>query len=102
MVNDTVNESPLCKSDHSVLIITFKCCTEIANHTRLNYYYDQGDYRGMNTNLDLADWGETLGSNIINYQWLGFKEYIYKIWMTDEFVPHQLLEILIDTQGKYP
>ena len=37
-------------SDRSVLIITFRCYAEIANHTRLKYYYDQGNVKGMKAN----------------------------------------------------
>ena len=58
-------ESPLGKSDNSVLIITFRCYAEIANHTRLKYYYGQGDYNGMKVKLDHTDWGDILGTNTI-------------------------------------
>ena len=66
MIDDIVYESPLGKSDHSVLIITFRCYEEIANHTRLKYYYDQGDNNSMKTKLDHTDWGEILGMSTIN------------------------------------
>ena len=61
----------------------------ITHHTRLKYYYDQGDYNGMKAKLDHTDWGEILGTSIINHQWLGFKEYIKKI--EDECIPHRLV-----------
>ena len=67
MVDDIVYESPLGKSDHSVLIITFKCYAEIANHTRLKYYNDQGDYNSMKTKIEHTDWGQILGTNTINH-----------------------------------
>ena len=86
MIDDTVYESPLGKSDHSVLIITFRCYAEIASYIQLKYYYDQGDYNSMKTKLDHTDWGEILGTSTINHQWLGFKECIKKI--EDEFIPH--------------
>ena len=88
MVDDIVYESPPGKSDHSVLIITFRCYAEIANHTRLKYYYDQGDYNGMKAKLDHTDWGKILGTSIINHQWF-LKEYIKKI--EDKFIPHRLV-----------
>ena len=65
MIDDSVYESPLGKSDHSVLIITFRCYAEIASHTRLKYYYDQGDYNSMKTKLDHMDWGKILGTSTI-------------------------------------
>ena len=68
MIDDIVYESPLGKSDHSVLIITFRCYAEIASHTRLKYYYDQGDYNSMKMKLDHTDWGEILGTSTINHQ----------------------------------
>ena len=96
MVDDTAYKSPLGKSDHSVHIVTFRCYTEIANHTRLKYYYDQGDYKGMKAKLDCANWGEILGTSTINDQWLGFKEYIKKI--EDKFIHHRLVSN-INRQG---
>ena len=100
MIDDIVYESPLGKSDHSVLIITFRCYAEIASHTRLKYYYDQGDYNSMKTKLDHTDWGEILGMSTINHQWLGFIEYIKKI--EDEFIPHRLVSNINRHKGKVP
>ena len=54
MIDDIVYERPLGKSDHSVLIVTFRCY-EIASHIRHKYYYDQGDYNSMKTKLDHID-----------------------------------------------
>ena len=79
MIDDIVYESPLGKSDHSVLIITVRCYAEIASHTLLKYYYDQWDYNSMKTKLDYTDWGEILGTGTINHQLLGFKEYVKNI-----------------------
>ena len=100
MIDDIVYESPLGKSDHSVLIITFRCYAEIASHTRLKYYYDQGDYNSMKMKLDYTDWGKILGMSTINHQWLGFKEYIKKI--EDEFIPHRLVSNINRHKGKVP
>ena len=100
MIDDIVYESPLGKSDHSVLIIIFRCYAEIAIHTRLKYYYDQGNYNSMKTKLDHTDWGEILGTSTINHQWLGFKEHIKKI--EDEFIPHRLVSNINRHKGKVP
>ena len=100
MVDDIVYESPLGKSDHSVLIIAFRCYAEIANHTRLKYYCNEGDYNGMKVKLDHTDWSEILGTSTINHQWLGFKEYIKNI--EDEFIPHQLVSNINRHKGKVP
>ena len=100
MINIIVYESPLGKSDHSVLIITFRCYAEITSHTRLNYYYDQGDYNSMKTKLDHTDLGEIFGTSTINHQWLCFKEYIKKI--EDEFIPHRLVSNINTHKGKIP
>ena len=98
MVDDIVYESPLGKSDQSVLIITFRCYAEIANHTRLKYYSDQGGYKGVKAKLDHADWDKIFGTSTINDQWLGFKEYIKKI--EDEFILHQLVKNINTHKGK--
>ena len=100
MIDDIVYESPLGKSDHSVLIIIFRGYAEIASHTRLKYYYDQGDYNSMKTKLDHTDWGEILGTSTINHQWLGFKWYIKKI--EDEFIPHRRVSNINRHKGKVP
>ena len=94
MVDDIVYESPLGKSDHSVLI---RCYAEIAN-TRLKYYYDQRDYNGMKATD--TDWGDILITSTINHQWLVFKEYIKKI--EDEFIPHRLVSNINIHKGKVP
>ena len=99
MIYDIVYESPLGKSDHYVLIITFRCYAEIASHTRLKYYYDQ-DYNSMKTKLDHTDWGDILGTSTINHQWLGFKQYIKKI--EDEFIPHRLVSNINIHKGEVP
>ena len=93
-------ESPLGTSDHSVLIIIFRCYAEIAIYTRLKYYYDPGNYNSMKTKLDHTDWGEILGTSTINHQWLGFKEHIKKI--EDEFIPHRLVSNINRHKGKVP
>ena len=100
MIDDIMYESPLGKSDHSVLIIIFRCYSEIAIHTRLKCYYDQGNYNSMKTKLDHTDWGEILGTSTINHQWLGFKEHIKKI--EDEFIPHRLVSNINRLKGKVP
>ena len=93
-------ESPLGKSDNSVLIITFRCYAEIANDTRLIYYHDQGDYNGRKAKLDHTDWSEILGRSTINHQWLGFKEYIKKI--EAKFIPRRLVININRHKGKVP
>ena len=100
MIDYIVYESPLGKSDHSVLIITFRCYAEIASHTRLKHYYDQVDYNSMKTKLDHTYWGEILGTNAINHQCLDFKEYIKKIEY--EFIPHRLVSNINRHKGKVP
>ena len=62
MVDDAKYENLLGNSEHYVLIITFWCYAEIANHTRLSYYYDQGDYKGMKANRQ-----HSLGRDICQY-----------------------------------
>ena len=47
MVDSILHESPLGKSDHCVLIITFICYAELVNTKRMKYYYDKGDYEAM-------------------------------------------------------
>ena len=91
---------------HLVRVITLSSSlhlganAEIASHTRLKYYYDQGDYNSMKTKLDHSDWGDILGTSTINHQWLGFKEYIKMI--EDEFTPHRLVSNINRHRGKVP
>ena len=39
MVDSILHESPLGKSDHSVLVIKFICYAELVNIKRMKYYY---------------------------------------------------------------
>ena len=43
MVDSILHESPLGKSDHSVLVIKFICYAELVNIKRMKYYYMIGE-----------------------------------------------------------
>ena len=52
LLGEIVYDSPLYKADRYVLIVTFRCCAEIANHTQLKSYCDQDEYKSMKPKLD--------------------------------------------------
>ena len=49
-------QSPLGRSDHSVLIFKYKVHTVLNTNHRILYCYDRGDYEAMSTNLASQDW----------------------------------------------
>ena len=76
MIDELVHESPIGKSDHSVLTMKYKCYAEIAEGRRTKYYYDKGDYQGLRTKFESADWNVILGNGNIDDQWYRLKEFI--------------------------
>ena len=76
MIDELVHESPIGKSDHSVLTMKYKCYAEIAEGRRTKYYYDKGDYQGLRIKFENADWNVILGNGNIDDQWYRLKEFI--------------------------
>ena len=73
MVDEIRYESPLGKSDHSVINVDFRCYAEICDTKVMKYYYDRGDYVSMKSKLENVIWHDVLGSGDINTQWSNFK-----------------------------
>ena len=60
MIDELVHESPIGKSDHSVLTLKYKCYAEIAEGRMTKYYYGKGDYESFRTKFGNADWNAIL------------------------------------------
>ena len=74
MVASIEYQSPLGKSDHSVLRFDFKCYTVIQNYTQKKIYYDKADYKAINEALHKIEWENELQDKSVDYQWTSFKE----------------------------
>ena len=75
MVDEIRYESPLGKSDHSVINVDFRCYAEFCDTKVMKYYYDRGDYASMKSKLENVIWNDVPGSGDINAQWRNFKGY---------------------------
>ena len=62
MIDEIIYESPLGKSDHSVLLINYRCYAEINNCKQVRHFYDRGDYTSSVASIDRCDWDEFLGT----------------------------------------
>ena len=100
MVDSILYESPLGKSDHSVLVIKFICYAELVNIKRMRYYYDRGDYEGMRSKCKSINWDEVLSGDTIDEQWESLKAIIKML--EDEFIPHRMVGSCNRHKGKIP
>ena len=100
MVDSILHESPLGKSDHCVLIITFICYAELVNTKRMKYYYDKGDYEAMRRKCNSINWDEVLSGDTIDEQWKGLKDTIKML--EEEFIPHRMVGSCNRHKGKIP
>ena len=100
MIDDITYESPLGKSDHSVLLINYVCYAETKNDKQMRYYYDKGDYTSIASRLDGCNWDTVLGTGCVNSQWTRFKEYMKNI--ESEYIPHRTVSNANAHKGKIP
>ena len=64
MIENIEYQSPLGKSDHSVLSFKFKCYTVIKNYKRTKLYYNKADYGNIKKELKDIDWIKQLQDKI--------------------------------------
>ena len=100
MVDSILHESPLGKSDHCVLIITFICYAELVNTKRMKFYYDKGDYEAMRRKCNSINWDEVVSGDTIDEQWKGLKDTIKML--EEEFIPHRMVGSCNRHKGKIP
>ena len=100
MLDEIIYESPLGKSDHSVLLINYRCYAEINNCKQVRHFYDRGDYTSLVASIDRCDWDEVLGTGNVNTQWIRFKKYLKKV--ENELIPHKLVGHVTERKGKIP
>ena len=93
MIDSIEYQSPLGKSDHSVLSFKFKCYTVIKNYKKTKLYYNKADYNNIKRELKDNDWIKQLQHKNANEQWLYFKEFIRNL--IDKYVPSREI-----TQGQ--
>ena len=76
MINNIEHQSPLGKSDHSVLVFKFKCYMTLKSYTRTKIYYNKADYESIKKELKDIKWKLQLEHKSVNEQWIYFKEVI--------------------------
>ena len=77
MVTDLEYQSPVGKSDHSVLLFNFNCYM-LQSKSKINKYaYDRGDYDGFRRHLNNINWQEVVQDGTsTNEKWISFKNII--------------------------
>ena len=100
MIQQVSHQSPLGKSDHSVLLINFQI-KHTANFTpRTIHCYDKGDYESMRNDLNI-NWDAELDSCTVNEQWSKIKEKI-RVSVTNHVPSYQTTEKGLWKKGKIP
>ena len=93
MISDINLDSPLAKSDHSVIMFTFNSCVSGSGAPKTRYKYDKGDYKNMSEFLKI-DWDEFLGQKDIDSQWSSFREKLSEA--SEKYIP----KIIINKENK--
>ena len=75
-ISDLEYQSPLGKSDHSVLIFKYRCYAELVEKDTVKLLYDKTDYEGLNKEIKELDWKSILPDDEkdINESWTKFHE----------------------------
>ena len=90
MTDDISHESPLGKSDHSVLLFDYILCyAQLKDHKHTRFYYEKGDYRNIGEHMDQCNWDEVIGLRDIDSQWAQFKQYIQAV--ANQYIPHKMV-----------
>ena len=76
MIDGIEANSPLGKSDHSVLEYTYSCYTDRKNNNEAKYMYDRGNYDEMRKDMLRRDWNTILGLLDVEAQWNTLKSII--------------------------
>ena len=66
---DIDHQSPLGKSDHSVLSLRVNCYLSVNTYARHKTYYNKANYEEIRNELNKIDWNTTLDVEDINQQW---------------------------------
>ena len=103
LVKDVSINSPLGKSDHSVIQFTVDCNILEPDDPVPKYSLDKGDYNSMRSKLDSIDWNLIFLNNDniddVNAQWNIFKD-IYND-LVSTFIPIKFSKIENSDKNKY-
>lgn len=78
--SDMEYQSPIRKSDHSVLGFHYNCYAIQQDKQFEKTLYDKGDYEGMQSELDDTDWGDLIGGyDDINDMWKVFTDRLHEL-----------------------
>ena len=85
MIDSIEYQSPLGKSDHSVLVFNFVCHTKVKNYIGKTQNFKKADYVKIKQELKTIQWKDHLETKTVNEQWEIFSNIITKIF--DKYVP---------------
>ena len=87
-VSEICYDSPLGKSDHSVLVFDFKCYTDRQKQSK-TFKYPKGDYKSMIKEIEDSNWVNRVNEMALsctpNELWLEFKKKLQ--YLRNKFVP---------------
>ena len=92
MIDSIEHQSPLGKSDHSVLTFQFNCYTELTKHRGTRKNFVRADYENIKKQLNEIQWKAQLEGKMANKQWNYFKEKITNIF--DKYVPKKTIKLI--------
>ena len=84
MIDSIEYQSPLGKSDHSVLVFNFVCHTKVKNYIGKTRNFKKADYVKIKKELKTIQWKDHLETKTVNEQWEIFSNIITKIF--DKYV----------------
>ena len=90
MIDKVELESPLGKSDHSILTFNYKAYSERNTNLRKIFLYDKGNYVEMRTAITQAWKDQNKSTNEIEPKWGHFKEKINNL--VDLYIPSKLIK----------
>lgn len=77
MIESISHDSPLGRSDHCTLMITFKCYNQNSPEKKTKYFFNKGNYSEFRNLLDL-DWEQIFDGKSVDEQWNVFQEIFNK------------------------
>lgn len=102
MVENVKYDSPLGRSDHCIIKLSFICYIEKQNtRSYMKYFLDKGDYANFRRAMD-CNWDDLLGDESYGLEkmWQIFKDQLEA--SQDKFIPHKVVTTRSNRKWKTP
>jgi hypothetical protein len=91
--------SPLCKSDHCILLFDYVHIIKLKPYSKKKIFYDKGDYEQIKINLQSTNWEDLLRDKDVETQWKIFEARIKELEAT--FIPSKTIN-MNQKRGEFP